>query len=144
MPITVSKSFRFEAAHRLPWYDGPCKDLHGHSYEMRVELTGEPDSNGMVVDFKEIKRVVGPLVDDWDHALLVSAEDQELIDAAESLGSRYVLLPFDSTAENLTAYVAEFLLSDGRAFLRDNRISEVTVAIRETATCEARITRKVG
>lgn len=143
MPVSVSKSFRFEAAHRLPWYDGACRHLHGHSYELIVELLGEPDGRGMVADFKAIKRLVAPLVDQWDHALLVAVEDEELLETAERLGTRHAILPFDSTAENLAAYTAEFILTEGRAFLRERRISAVTVAVRETVSCEARITRHV-
>jgi 6-pyruvoyltetrahydropterin/6-carboxytetrahydropterin synthase len=144
MPVSVSKSFRFEAAHRLPWYDGPCRHIHGHSYELTVELLGEPDEHGMVVDFKAIKRLVSPLIDQWDHALIVAVEDEELLDVAERLGSRHAILPFDSTAENLATYTVDFILSEGRTFLRDYKISDVTVAIRETPTCEARITRSVA
>jgi 6-pyruvoyltetrahydropterin/6-carboxytetrahydropterin synthase len=143
MPVSVSKTFRFEAAHRLPWYEGPCRHLHGHSYALTVELTGEPDDRGMVADFKDIKRLVAPLIDQWDHALIISVEDHVLLDTAEALETRYALLPFDSTAENLAAYTAEFILTEGRPFLRDHRISEVTISVRETETCEARITRAV-
>lgn len=143
MPVSVSKSFRFEAAHRLPWYDGPCKHIHGHSYELTVELLGEPDKHGMVVDFKAIKRLVSPLIDQWDHALLVAVEDEELLGVAERLETRHAILPFDSTAENLATYTAEFILTEGRAFLQEHRISSLTIAVRETTTCEARITRSV-
>lgn len=143
MPVSVSKTFRFEAAHRLPWYEGPCRHVHGHSYAMTVEFTGEPDEHGMVADFNDIKRIVAPLVSEWDHAMIVSVEDQALIDAAEQLGSRYALLPFDSTAENLCAYVSEHILTEGRTFLLDRKITDITVAIRETVTCEARMTRRV-
>jgi 6-pyruvoyltetrahydropterin/6-carboxytetrahydropterin synthase len=143
MPVSVSKTFRFEAAHRLPWYEGLCKHIHGHSYALTVELTGEPDANGMVADFKDIKRLVAPLIDQWDHALIISVEDQELLDIAESLDSRYALLPFDSTAENLAAYTSEFILTEGGEFLRNHRISAISVSVRETETCEARIHRSV-
>jgi 6-pyruvoyltetrahydropterin/6-carboxytetrahydropterin synthase len=70
-------------------------------------------------------------------------EDQELLDIAESLDSRYALLPFDSTAENLAAYTSEFILTEGGEFLRNHRISAISVSVRETETCEARIHRSV-
>jgi len=60
--IRVTKEFRFEAAHALTGYDGVCKNIHGHSYELSVTLTGNPihrnDSpkNGMVIDFNDCER----------------------------------------------------------------------------------------
>jgi len=38
-------------AHRLPFHDGGCRNVHGHSYSMTIELVGEPDRNGMVLDY---------------------------------------------------------------------------------------------
>ncbi|HEU4716904.1 MAG TPA: 6-carboxytetrahydropterin synthase, partial [Bacteroidia bacterium] len=32
--IRVSKVFRFEMAHALSGHDGPCKNIHGHSYSL--------------------------------------------------------------------------------------------------------------
>ncbi len=75
--MKIAKRFRWEAAHRLPWHEGLCRNLHGHSYRMTVELEGEPDARGMVLDFKHLKRVLKPLVDAWDHAILVAESDAE-------------------------------------------------------------------
>lgn len=65
---TLSKQFRFEAAHQLPSHDGKCARLHGHSWLLRVvvsgsRLTGEGPRVGMLVDYGDIKRAVQPLVD---------------------------------------------------------------------------------
>jgi 6-pyruvoyltetrahydropterin/6-carboxytetrahydropterin synthase len=38
--IRVTKLFRFEMAHALNGYDGPCKNIHGHSYELQVTVIG--------------------------------------------------------------------------------------------------------
>jgi 6-pyruvoyltetrahydropterin/6-carboxytetrahydropterin synthase len=67
--LIISKRFRFEAAHRLPRYQGPCFHLHGHSYELHVtlELPVDPET-GMTLDFfvleAEVKRRV---LDRLDH-----------------------------------------------------------------------------
>ncbi|HEU5182659.1 MAG TPA: 6-carboxytetrahydropterin synthase QueD [Candidatus Polarisedimenticolia bacterium] len=57
--MILSKRFRFEAAHRLPRYEGPCFDLHGHSYELHVtlEMPVDPES-GMTLDFFHLEDVV--------------------------------------------------------------------------------------
>ncbi|MBR6908475.1 6-carboxytetrahydropterin synthase, partial [bacterium] len=55
--LTVTKIFKFEAAHWLPFYDGACHNLHGHSYKLEVTVTGEVKENvknpqcGMIIDF---------------------------------------------------------------------------------------------
>lgn len=68
--ITVVKRFRFEAAHRLPDYNGPCRNLHGHTYVLQVGLRGVVGKDGFVVDFKEIKALVKPLLEVLDHSFL--------------------------------------------------------------------------
>ena len=71
MNLTVSKTFRFEAAHSLPNYKGDCVNLHGHSYVLEVCVKGEVDENGFVMDFKDLKDVVQTKVLDLlDHTFL--------------------------------------------------------------------------
>lgn len=56
----ITRHYRFEAAHRLPHHAGKCRRLHGHSYEVVVELDGEPrpvdgaSDEGMVLDFGDL------------------------------------------------------------------------------------------
>ena len=55
--VRITKKFRFEAAHALFGYDGKCKNIHGHNYNLFVTVVGKPISNlknvklGMVMDF---------------------------------------------------------------------------------------------
>ncbi len=143
MPIRVSKDFRFEAAHRLPWHEGLCKNLHGHSYHVTVSLFGERNDRGMVVDFKHIKKLVKPLIDEWDHAVLIAEYDTELRDVVAAIGSRFALLPVDTTAENMASIIAEYVLSEGHGVLSSHGITRIGVAVRETATSEAYLERDV-
>lgn len=59
--IRLTKEFSFEAAHALDGYDGPCREIHGHSYRLFVTVKGCPaddDTNpkcGMVMDFGVLK-----------------------------------------------------------------------------------------
>lgn len=139
--MTVAKRFRWEAAHRLPWHEGDCKHLHGHSYRMMVELTGEPDARGMLIDFKHVKRLLRPLVNRFDHATLVAASDDALRDAVDALDSKHVVLPFDTTCENLCTYVARYLDDEGGETLRAHGVTSVRVQIWETETCYAQTER---
>ncbi|MEI7897813.1 MAG: 6-carboxytetrahydropterin synthase, partial [bacterium] len=79
--IRVTKEFRFEAAHALMGYDGPCKNIHGHSYELSVTVIGTPVTDrssaklGMVMDFGDLKKIIKKqIVDPFDHALLLNSE----------------------------------------------------------------------
>lgn len=69
--MLISREFTFEAAHYLPRYHGKCERLHGHSYRLAVACEGTPDSEGMVVDFGVVKKVVNTnVIDVLDHTLL--------------------------------------------------------------------------
>lgn len=73
MAFELIKTFRFEAAHSLPHVppDHKCARLHGHSYRVDVHVTGQPDAEtGWVLDFGEIKRAAGPILDELDHRCL--------------------------------------------------------------------------
>lgn len=77
--VYVTKEFRFEAAHHLPRYEGPCANLHGHSYKLQVTVSGEVSNlsnqdsavDYMVIDFKYLKSIVeNCIVKQCDHANL--------------------------------------------------------------------------
>lgn len=66
------KDFEFEAAHTLPGYDGPCKNLHGHTWKLRIGIKGvvKKDS-GMILDYKTLKEIVqSKVISKLDHAYL--------------------------------------------------------------------------
>jgi 6-pyruvoyltetrahydropterin/6-carboxytetrahydropterin synthase len=68
MKVPIGKKFHFDAAHRLPNHPGLCKHLHGHTYTLLVELSGEPNvETGMLIDFYELKDVVGVILENSDH-----------------------------------------------------------------------------
>ena len=67
----ISKDFKFDAAHNLVHYHGKCEKLHGHTYRLRVVLEGTPDSEGMIIDFIELKQIVkDKVISRLDHAYI--------------------------------------------------------------------------
>ena len=76
MTWTLTKEFRFEAAHRLPHHSGKCSRLHGHSWRGYIFVAGdalqtEGSQQGMIVDYADIKALLQPLVEDFlDHHYL--------------------------------------------------------------------------
>ena len=79
--IRVTKEFPFEMAHVLWNYDGPCRNVHGHSYRLFVTISGipadNPDNpkNGMVIDFTDLKSIVKKeIVNVFDHSVVLSRQ----------------------------------------------------------------------
>ena len=116
--ITVESSF--EAAHRLMFYRGPCRNIHGHSYKIEVTLEANrlqpakytPPS--MVMDFKVLKRVIREnVLEYFDHRLILADCDplaEYLFHFGESL--KVTILPSkfeDATAECLAEYICDLL-----------------------------------
>ncbi len=68
--MLLYKEFTFDSAHFLPFVpEGhKCREMHGHTYRLRVWLQGKPDSRlGWIIDFAELKKVVKPVVAELDH-----------------------------------------------------------------------------
>jgi len=115
--IRVTKRFHFEMAHTLYEYDGLCRNIHGHSYNLEVTLIGEPRNepghpkDGMVMDFSEIKEIVKTqIVTRFDHALMVNRlvpeKQQELL---KQTTERVIIVDFQPTSENIATYIADIL-----------------------------------
>lgn len=107
--IRLSKEFRFEMAHALWNYDGLCKNIHGHSYILRVTVIGTPISddehvkNGMVMDFGDLKKIVHEqIVDKLDHAIVLSHKSPySLVQDLPQMGDRHLVTPYQPTCENM-------------------------------------------
>jgi 6-pyruvoyltetrahydropterin/6-carboxytetrahydropterin synthase len=57
----------FDAAHRLPGYQGKCANLHGHTYKVEMVITGPVGDDGFVMDFYRLKEILGAALSDLDH-----------------------------------------------------------------------------
>lgn len=68
----LSQSFHFEAAHTLERaYDtASSRRIHGHTYGAEVQVQGEPDANGMVVDLARLRAAIAAVRDTLDHHFL--------------------------------------------------------------------------
>jgi len=76
--VTASVTVRhnFETAHRLPFLGGKCQNLHGHSWWAEVSVFGEPDVDGILLDFATLKsRLRGWIDDRLDHGTMLGAAD---------------------------------------------------------------------
>jgi len=137
--MKIAKEFTWEMGHRLPFHVGKCKNLHGHSYKCMVELTGDPDKNGMVMDYYDLKKIIEPILDELDHAFMVYKNDIEMIEALEKLNSRKVVVDFETTAENICVY----LLNKIKSSNLPKNIKAVKVRVLETENSYAEEETKI-
>lgn len=67
--MILVKEFEFDAAHHLTKYHGKCERPHGHTYKLVVKLQGEANSEDMIFDFVQLKRLVKEnVLEDLDHS----------------------------------------------------------------------------
>ena len=108
----ITKSFKFEASHRLMCMgEGhPCSKIHGHSYVVRVSIFIEDikkmKNPNMVVDFGLLKKFQEDL-NTMDHAIVLNGNDPMLEDMKKH-DQKIVVMPFDldPTAENMALLFA--------------------------------------
>lgn len=111
----LTKIFHFEAAHALNGYDGKCRNIHGHSYELRVTVKGMPldepgnPKNGMVIDFHDLKQIVNQeVVDKFDHAFIIGNNmPEDFVGITKRNFDKVVELPYQPTTENMLSDFAE-------------------------------------
>jgi 6-pyruvoyltetrahydropterin/6-carboxytetrahydropterin synthase len=104
--FTIAKEIHFCYGHRLLNYAGKCRHLHGHNGKAVITLAAAGlDPLGMVVDFSEIKRVVGRWIDDTlDHKMILHRDDPALPELRR-LGEPFVELDVNPTAENIARLI---------------------------------------
>ena len=143
--ITLERNtLRFAAAH-FTTFGGECEPLHGHNYDVFVEIEGDLTADSWVFDFGEAKRLVAGICRELDHRFLLALESPEL-SIVEAEGEyeivfgdrRYVVpssdvaaLPLDNTtAERLAEWFCGRITAELAAQGAAN-VQRVSVGIEE-------------
>ena len=90
--MKVTKIFTFDAAHYLKFYDGPCHNLHGHTYRLEVTCKSNTLTNGMLMDFAVLKQLVSEKI--------LSKVDHKFLND---------VFPFEPTAEKMADWILKEL-----------------------------------
>ena len=119
--VTVEAGF--SSGHFLRNYRGKCENPHGHNYKVRVTLRGKDlDQAGLLLDFKQLKQVMRPVIDRLDHQMLNDIEPFKVL---------------NPSAENIAKYFYD--AAKGRLqVVTSGRVDVKDVTIWETDTTTAR------
>lgn len=125
MWTTISKTWRFDAAHQLVNHDGKCARPHGHTYSVTIALDGEPRpadgtaKEGMVADYGTLDAL-------WRTVFEPLLDHRDLNESVPIVGP--------TTAENLAAWVMRAC--------RAADMDPAWVEVSETPSTRARVTRE--
>ncbi|WP_301098573.1 6-carboxytetrahydropterin synthase QueD [Otariodibacter sp.] len=117
----IAKEFSFDMAHMLDGHDGKCKNLHGHTYKLQVEISGdlyvEGPKSGMVMDYADLKASVNEhILNHMDHAFIYDSTNERESQVAtllNDLNSKTFAIPYRTTAENMAKYMFDTLKTAG-------------------------------
>ena len=143
--IRITKYFSFEAAHILKNYEGPCRNIHGHSYRLAVTVKGIPEkasdspTAGMVMDFSKLKGIVkDSIVDVFDHALILNERDfKAQSEEIEKVSGKVIWVNYQPTCENMLIDFADKLMK-----LLPAHMELFSLKLHETASSYARSLRR--
>lgn len=66
------QNFKFSAAHFLIFDEKHAERLHGHNYQVKVDLAfAEKSEHGYLVDFNILKKEIKARLDQWDEYVLL-------------------------------------------------------------------------
>jgi len=110
---TVTKAFKFYAAHRNEEIGGKCASIHGHRYGLSVTVA-EARQGSITMLFDEIERRIQPVLNQLDHALLLNTHDPARdVLLASGACDRVYEVPFPTSAENMAEHLFEVLSATG-------------------------------
>lgn len=81
----------FSAAHQLKGYDGDCRNLHGHNYNViAVVRTDMLNEVGIALDFKLLKASLDEILDGYDHKNLSELPEYSQINPTSEVMARNI------------------------------------------------------
>lgn len=116
---TLKIESAFDSAHFLSGYEGKCGNIHGHRWrvEARVsaeELVSEGQQRGMLLDFKDLKKILRKETEYLDHAFIIEKGSlPEKLYEMLTESFRIISVDFRPTAENFSKYFFDRLKEHG-------------------------------
>ena len=148
--LSIVKEFSWSMAHMLANHAGKCKNIHGHTYKMQVEIArkgggvmnspGKTD-HGMVLEFDDLKTIINRIVvEPLDHAFLywVDSTDElehEVAVLLKKHSRKLVEIGYRPTAENLAMNYLEIINNALSSF----KVEVIELILWESPTSFARV-----
>ncbi|MCE2688065.1 MAG: 6-carboxytetrahydropterin synthase [Rickettsiales bacterium] len=137
--INSIRKIEFDSAHRIINHESKCKMLHGHRYILEVYLSPKNQDNqldklGRVIDFGEIKKIIGGWIDQFfDHNTILSNQDRELGNLINNnTGQNIYYLDCPPTAENIALHLLKEILPN---LLTKTEVECKKLRLYETPNC---------
>ena len=141
MIMNISKEFNWDMSHRLPFHDGHCKNIHGHTYKLRVEIEGIIDGNGMVMDYYVLEEIVSPTINKLDHSFIVDKNDNIMLDFLKENNFKHYIIENTTTAENIVIHLSYIFIP---LLKRYKNLTSLKVRLYETANVFAEVETKIS
>lgn len=110
----------FCAAHFLAGYPGKCKNIHGHTWQVKATILAytleeSGPARGMVMDFHKFKTILNDALAKFDHRLIYEKGELSpaLKTALDATGFELLEVPYRPTAENLARAIYDDLRAAG-------------------------------
>ncbi|MGZ3772161.1 MAG: 6-pyruvoyl trahydropterin synthase family protein [Bdellovibrio sp.] len=143
----AKQNFKFSAAHFLIFDDKHAERLHGHNYQVRVDIeacaTEDVHVKGYFLDFNVFKTYIKARLDQWDEIVLLPEKQQDMKFNKTDRGlevffrdrfyvfpqSEVLLLPVTNTSvEQLSRLLAEDFFNEFKKY----GVSKIKVYVEET------------
>ena len=130
--MKIERTDMFCAAHRIPGQGGKCEHLHGHNYQVTIEIECNTLNNlDMIIDYNILKDIVKR----FDHITIVDSKDITLETFCLNNEQPYFLLDLGkSTAENIAKCIGLDVQDELHNIIVDKQI---TVTVSETPKTKA-------
>lgn len=113
----------FNASHMVvtPYYE---EGIHGHSYYISIEIYGDPDDTGMLIDFIYLEKVLKESIKDWDHYVLLPKYHPliHITDNGPNVDIRYRDRYYSIPQSDITFLECENITAENLVLLLANKI----------------------
>ena len=142
----AKQNFKFSAAHFLIFNETEAEKLHGHNYQVKVDIEcpDQDEGKGFFVDFNVFKQIIKKRLDVWDEMVLLPKNhpDMKFREEGASLHvhfrDRYYVFPrnevhllslTNTSVENLSKILAQEFFAQFKSY----GVTAVSVLVEETA-----------
>lgn len=145
----AKQNFKFSSAHFLIFDENSAEMLHGHNYQVKVDIfatvSTHDEAKGYFVDFNVLKKIIKDQCDLWDEHVLLPEKHPDMKYQISQSGKNYdinfrdrfysfpiietIWLPITNTSvENLSLLFAKSIFKK----MKDLGVDKVRVSVEET------------